>query len=242
LLLKNIIFEDNLTKNVELMKLKLLIIVFFIPFILNAQKTKKPKLKTENDSISYALAISLAEKLKSEGVDKLNAEIFSKTFNEAIEGKKMYFDTKQVNDILENYFKKSKDMQAQKNLEEGEKFLEENKKKDGVITLESGLQYIIVKKGEGEHPKATDEVETHYHGTFINGKVFDSSYDRGKSISFPVGGVIAGWTEALMLMKPGSKWKLFIPSGLAYGTKGAGGVIGPNTALIFDVELISIKK
>ena len=133
-------------------------------------------------------------------------------------------------------------MQAQKNLEEGEKFLEENKKKEEVVTLESGLQYIVIKEGKGEHPKMTDEVETHYHGTFINGKVFDSSYDRGKSISFPVGGVIPGWTEALMLMKPGSKWKLFIPSELAYGTRGAGGVIGPNTTLIFDVELISIKK
>ena len=190
LLLKNIIFENNLTKTIEQMKLKLLIAVFIVPLMINAQKAKKPKLKTETDSITYALAISLAEQHKLQGGDELNAELFSKTFKQALEGKKMYFDKKKVNDILKNYFKKQKDMQAQKNLEEGEKFLEENKKKDGVITLASGLQYIVVKKGEGEHPTATDEVETHYHGTFIDGKVFDSSYDRGKSISFPVGGVM----------------------------------------------------
>ena len=223
------------------MKLKILIVLFFIPVFLNAQKAKTPKLKTENDSISYALAISLAEKLKTDGIDKLNTKIFSKAFKDVIAGEKMYFDSKQVNRILDIYFKKSKDMQAQKNLDEGKKFLQENKKKKGVITLESGLQYIVVKEGEGEHPKMTDEVETHYHGMFMDGKVFDSSIDRGKSLSFPVGGVIAGWTEALMLMKPGSKWKLFIPSELAYGSRGAGGTIGPNITLIFDVELISIK-
>ena len=224
------------------MKLKLLIIVLLSNVAINAQKVTKPKLKTENDSISYALAINLAEKAKTQGVDELNIKLFLKTFKEVFEGKKMYFDENKVNEIIKKHLIKQKKMQTQKNLTEGKKFLEENKNKQGVITLKSGLQYIIVKKGEGEHPKLTDKVETHYHGTFINGKVFDSSYDRGETISFPVNGVIKGWTEALMLMKPGSKWKLFIPSELAYGTRGAGGVIGPNTTLIFDVELISIKK
>jgi len=134
------------------------------------------------------------------------------------------------------------DMNAQKNLEEGKKFLEENGKKEGVVTLESGLQYLVVQEGTGAIPTLTDTVKTHYHGTLINGDVFDSSYDRGEPISFPVTGVIKGWTEALLLMKEGAKWKLFIPSDLAYGSRGAGGVIPPNTTLIFDIELISIEK
>ena len=133
-------------------------------------------------------------------------------------------------------------MAAHNNLIEGQKFLEENGKKEGVITLESGLQYTVVEEGTGNKPELTDQVKTHYKGTLINGTVFDSSYDRGEPITFPVTGVIKGWTEALLLMKEGAKWKLFIPSDLAYGERGAGGVIPPNTTLIFDIELISIEK
>lgn len=224
------------------MKLKILIVLLFVPILLNAQKVKKPNLKSETDSMSYALALSLAEKLKNEGVENINVKIFSSAFEDAFSGKEMYFTEEQVNSILDEYFNKKSNMQAQKNLEEGDKFLAENAKKEGVITLESGLQYIVIEEGQGESPKITDNVKTHYHGTFINGKVFDSSYERGEAISFPVNGVITGWTEALMLMKPGAKWKLFIPSKLAYGQRGAGGVIGPNTALIFDVELLEIEK
>ena len=224
------------------MKIKILIILLFIPCVLNAQKQNKAKLENENDTISYVLALSLAEKLKKEGVIEINSKIFSETFKDFFNGKEMYFTSNQANRILDKYFKKTKNMQAQNNLEEGEKFLKENKEKKGVITLESGLQYIIVQEGKGKHPEVTDNVETHYHGTFINGEVFDSSYERGKPAEFSVGGVISGWTEALLLMKPGSKWKLFIPSELAYGTRGAGNVIGPNITLIFDIELISIKK
>jgi len=130
--------------------------------------------------------------------------------------------------------------QAPKNLKEGEAFLVENAKKEGVVTLESGLQYQVITPGTGNAPKATDKVTTHYRGTLIDGTEFDSSYKRGQPATFPVKGVIAGWTEALQLMKVGAKWQLFIPANLAYGKRGAGGKIGPNATLIFDIELISI--
>jgi FKBP-type peptidyl-prolyl cis-trans isomerase FklB len=130
---------------------------------------------------------------------------------------------------------------ADKNQKEGEVFLAENKKKKGVVTLPSGLQYHVITAGTGKIPKATDTVTTHYRGTLIDGTEFDSSYKRGEPASFPVNGVIKGWTEALQLMKVGSKWQLFIPSNLAYGPQGAGQVIGPSATLIFEIELLSIK-
>lgn len=123
----------------------------------------------------------------------------------------------------------------------GEAFLAENKGKEGVITLPSGLQYRVVQEGAGKTPGANDTVTTHYRGSFIGGKEFDSSYSRNEPTSFPVGGVIRGWTEALMLMKEGAKWELFIPPDLAYGAQGAGHVIGPNETLVFDIELISVN-
>jgi FKBP-type peptidyl-prolyl cis-trans isomerase FklB len=129
-----------------------------------------------------------------------------------------------------------------KNKVEGEAFLAENGKKEGVVTLPDGLQYKILKEGDGAKPKATDTVTVHYRGTLISGTEFDSSYKRKEPVSFPVNGVIAGWTEALQLMKVGSKWQLFIPSTLAYGERGAGPDLGPNATLIFEVELISIGK
>jgi FKBP-type peptidyl-prolyl cis-trans isomerase FklB len=131
---------------------------------------------------------------------------------------------------------------AEKNKKEGEAFLAENKKKQGVITMPSGLQYKILTDGKGKSPKATDTVTVNYKGTLIDGTEFDSSYKRGQPATFAVNGVIPGWTEALQLMKEGSKWQMFIPSNLAYGERGAGGAIGPNAVLIFEVELISIKQ
>jgi FKBP-type peptidyl-prolyl cis-trans isomerase FklB len=127
-------------------------------------------------------------------------------------------------------------------LKDGETFLAENGKKEGVKTLASGLQYKVVKAGTGKTPKATDTVKVHYNGTLVDGTVFDSSIQRGEPASFPVNQVIAGWTEALQLMKEGDKWQLYIPAKLAYGEQGAGGKIGPNSTLIFDVELLSIEK
>jgi len=137
--------------------------------------------------------------------------------------------------------KKIKTEQGEKNMTEGPKFLEENKAKEGVVILPSGLQYKVITEGTGKSPKATDKVKVHYRGTLINGKEFDSSFKRNQPAEFPVNGVIKGWTEALQLMKEGSKWELYIPSDLAYGARGAGGDIGPNATLIFEVELLEVK-
>jgi FKBP-type peptidyl-prolyl cis-trans isomerase FklB len=131
---------------------------------------------------------------------------------------------------------------AKKNLDAGQAFLEANKKKEGVVTLPSGLQYKVVTEGKGKQPKSTDTVVAHYRGTLINGTEFDSSYQRNEPATFPVGGVIKGWQEALPLMKEGAKWQVYIPSDLAYGPRGAGGDIGPNEVLIFDIELLSVKE
>ena len=131
---------------------------------------------------------------------------------------------------------------GEKNKAEGEAFLAENKKKEGVITLPSGLQYKVIKAGTGKKPKATDTVTVHYQGTLIDGKEFDSSYRRGQPVTFPVNGVIPGWTEALQLMEEGAKWQIFIPSSLAYGDRGAGRDIGPHATLIFEIELVSIQE
>jgi FKBP-type peptidyl-prolyl cis-trans isomerase FklB len=150
--------------------------------------------------------------------------------------------------IIQNYFMKKQQVQQDKEKEllapkikEGEDFLAKNSKRENVVTTESGLQYEVIVEGNGTKPKLTDEVETHYHGTLIDGTVFDSSVERGESISFPVNGVIPGWTEALQLMPVGSKWKLYIPYNLAYGERGAGQMIGPYSTLVFEVELINIK-
>ena len=137
--------------------------------------------------------------------------------------------------------KKVQAEQGEKNMSEGPKFLEENKSKEGVVVLPSGLQYKVITEGSGKTPKATDKVKVHYKGTLLNGKEFDSSYKRNQPAEFPVNGVIKGWTEALQLMKEGSKWMLYIPSDLAYGARGAGGDIGPNATLIFEVELLEVK-
>ena len=131
-------------------------------------------------------------------------------------------------------------LQGKENLEEGLKFLAENRDKKGIVETASGLQYKILEEGDGEKPSPTDEVKCHYHGTLIDGTVFDSSIQRGEPAVFPVNGVIQGWVEALQMMSAGSKWRLFVPSDLAYGERGAGGAIGPNTTLIFDVELLEI--
>jgi FKBP-type peptidyl-prolyl cis-trans isomerase FklB len=143
---------------------------------------------------------------------------------------------------ISSYLQQLKADKIAKNREAGLKFLAENKTKPGVVTLPDGLQYLVLKEGTGPKPTINDKVKTHYHGTLIDGTVFDSSVDRGQPISFPVGGVIKGWTEALQLMPVGSKWRLFIPSELAYGDRGAGPKIGPGAALVFEVELLAIEQ
>lgn len=211
-----------------------------LPGIMFAQETVT--LSKTSDSVSYALAVNIATNIKKQGIKGFDRAIFNKAFEDVLNGNTLAIDASLADAILRDYFTKEKSMTAQKNLEEGQKFLEENGKKDGVITLESGLQYIVIKEGTGNVPQLTDTVKTHYSGMLIDGTKFDSSYDRGEPISFPVTGVIKGWTEALLLMKEGAKWKLFIPADLAYGARGAGGVIPPNAALIFDIELLSIEK
>lgn len=198
------------------------------------------KLTKELDKFSYALGMSIAGNLIQSGVKTVNPEIFVEAFKDTFEGEMPKIMPEEANKILEEFIGKANAGQGADNLEEGLKFLAENSKQEGVIELPSGLQYKVLNEGDGKLPIATDKVRCHYHGTLINGSVFDSSVERGQPADFPVNGVIQGWVEALQLMATGSKWRLFIPSELAYGQQGAGGAIGPNTALIFDVELLEI--
>lgn len=206
-------------------------------------------LKTEMDSLSAAIGISFSNSVVSQGIGNLNTDILTKTISASLKGDKTVLTPEAANAFLQTYFEKVSAVK-QKEMEEkgavvrveGQKFLEENKKRTGVTTTESGLQYEIIKAGEGPKPAATDKVKTHYHGTLTNGTVFDSSVDRGEPVEFPVNGVIKGWTEALQLMPVGSKWKLFIPYELAYGERAAGPQIPPYSALVFEVELLEIVK
>ncbi|MGC8824259.1 MAG: FKBP-type peptidyl-prolyl cis-trans isomerase [Bacteroidales bacterium] len=206
-----------------------------------AQKNKPIQLKNELDTVSYSLGSVLGQSLKSAGITQLNEALFLQAIKDALTDKELLFSQQQVNTIMQNYMMKLHQAKAQKNLEEGKKFLAENSKKEGVVTLPSGLQYKILKEGEGQSPTINDEVTCHYRGTFIDGRVFDSSYDRGEPARFAVNGVIKGWTEALQLMKPGSKWMLYIPADLGYGEQNVPG-IEPNSVLIFEVELLSVDK
>ncbi len=199
-------------------------------------------LKTTADSLSAAIGVSFANSLSSQGISDINSELLTQTVKAALKGEKTAFTADEANLFIQGYFTKMMEEKGAVVRKEGEKFLEENKKKQGVVTTESGLQYQIVKTGEGPKPAATDKVKTHYHGTLTNGTVFDSSVDRGEPVEFPVNGVIKGWTEALQLMPVGSKWKLFIPYQLAYGERAAGPQIPAYSALVFEVELLEIVK
>lgn len=198
------------------------------------------KLHGELEDFSYALGMSIAGNLIQTGVKTVNPELFLTGFKDVFKGETPLIRPEEANIILEDFIGKLNQDKGAGNLEEGLKFLAENRKKQGVVELPSGLQYIVLKEGDGEIPTATDKVKCHYHGTLIDGTVFDSSVERRQPAVFPVNGVIKGWVEALQLMSTGSKWRLFIPSALAYGSNGAGAAIGPNSALIFDVELLKI--
>lgn len=193
------------------------------------------------DKLSYALGMSMASNLMDSGLKHLDVESFVKAFTDMMENAPLAISPQEANTVIQDYFSKKQDELLVKNLEAGRTFLEENKKKERVITLSSGLQYEVLTQGEGEKPKATDKVKCHYHGTLLNGAVFDSSVQRGEPAVFGVNQVIKGWVEALQLMPVGSKWRLYIPSELAYGEQGAGNAIEPNSALIFDVELLGIE-
>ena len=192
------------------------------------------------DKISYALGISMAGNLQNAGFKDLNIEELTRGISDIINGKKPDMTPEEAQQLLNQHFAKLQEAVDKKNKEIGEGFLAENGKQEGVITTASGLQYIVIQEGNGSKPKETDTVRCHYEGRLIDGTVFDSSYRRNQPAEFPVSQVIAGWVEALQLMSTGSKWRLFIPSDLAYGEHGAGDVIRPHSALIFDVELLQI--
>jgi FKBP-type peptidyl-prolyl cis-trans isomerase FklB len=206
-----------------------------------------PELKTGKEKLSYSIGMDIGANLKKGSVE-VDPDLLAKGLKDSYGGGKTILTDNEARDTITEYQKAQMAKQAenmhkmaQKNREDGEKFLAENGKKEGVKTLPSGLQYKEITPGKGKSPKATDTVTTHYKGTLIDGTEFDSSYKRGQPATFQVSGVIPGWTEALQLMKEGAKWQLFLPSNLAYGERGAGRDIGPNATLIFEVELIAVK-
>jgi len=209
------------------------------------QTGKKVKLVTNIDSVSYAIGVlvgsnNLKQLESAPGGDEINKEAMAAAFRASTLNEDSIISPEEANALVQKFFEGAGERKAQKNLEEGNAFLEKNKARAGVTTTESGLQYEILTAGTGPMPTAADQVRVHYHGTLIDGKVFDSSVDRGEPVVFGVGQVIPGWTEALQLMPVGSKWKIYLPAQIAYGERGAGGDIGPNAALIFEVELLEI--
>ena len=203
---------------------------------------EKVRFNDDLEKFSYALGLSIAANLIQSGVNTIHPDAFVAAVKDTFTGERPQMDPEEANRILEVFVngQHPEHGNSTKNLEEGLAFLTENKKKSEVVELPSGLQYEVLNEGEGDIPTANDQVRCHYHGTLIDGTVFDSSVQRGKPAVFPVGGVIQGWVEALQLMSVGSKWKLFIPSELAYGQRGAGAAIGPNSTLVFEVELLEI--
>lgn len=197
-------------------------------------------LKNNMDSVSYSLGVLFAQNFKNGEKLSIDANAMAKGFQDAVAGTET-IKVEQANQLFSQFMANQNKSKYTATLEKGAKFLEENGKRPGVKTTASGLQYEVMKEGTGAMPKATDKVTTHYHGTLLDGKVFDSSVNRGQPIDFPCNGVIQGWQEALQLMKVGSKWKLFVPYNLAYGERGAGGDIGPYETLIFEVELLKIN-
>ena len=192
------------------------------------------------DKLSYAIGLNIANNLKASGFANLSVEDFAEAVSSVYKGESAKMTDAEAKTVIQEYFEKAEKEKLTKNLEEGKKFLAENGKREGVVTLPSGLQYEVITEGTGKKPSATDTVSCHYHGTLIDGTVFDSSVLRNQPAEFPVNGVIKGWVEALQLMSEGAKWKLFIPANLAYGERGAGQSIEPNSTLIFEVELLKV--
>ena len=192
------------------------------------------------DKVSYALGIGIGRQLADMGANDIVTEDFAAAMKDVLTGAELKIDEAEAQALVQEYLQKKGEEKVKAVKAEGENFLAENAKKEGVLTLPSGLQYQVLKEGNGKSPKATDQVKCHYEGTLINGKIFDSSYRRNEPATFPLNGVIAGWTEGLQLMKEGAKYRFFIPFNLAYGTRGAGQDIPPYAALIFDVELIEV--
>ena len=200
------------------------------------------------DQLSYALGLGIGHQLLQMNAEGLNIDDFAQAIKDVMTGGELKMKEAEAQQMVQQFFAEQEALQQAANAEkgkaakaEGEQFLAENAKKEGVKTTTSGLQYQVLRDGNGKQPKATDQVECHYEGTLINGTKFDSSYDRGQTATFPLNQVIAGWTEGLQLMHEGAKYRFFIPYQLAYGERGAGASIPPYAALIFDVELVAVK-
>lgn len=231
------------------MRLRLIVVLGILFLASQVGAEEKLVLKNQKDKVSYSIGLNigrnLANDLKKQSID-IDPNILTKGIQDALAGAKPLLTDQEIQETMVAF---QKEMMAKweeigkKNKAEGEAFLAENKKKEGVKSLPSGLQYKVIKAGAGKKPKADDAVTVNYRGTLIDGTEFDSSYKRGQPATFPVsGGIILGWTEALQLMGEGAKWELFIPSNLAYGERGTSGIIGPNATLIFEIELVSIKE
>lgn len=213
-----------------------------------AAENQGTQLKDKKDKISYSIGVDVGKSIQKQKID-VNPNSFLLGFKDGQNDKLSLMTEDEIRqtllalqtEMIDRQKSEAKEMSS-KNAAEGQKFLANNKKNKGIVTLASGLQYRIISEGKGESPKATDTVTTHYRGKLINGTEFDSSYARGEPVKFAVNGVIPGWTEALQLMKPGAKWELFIPANLAYGEQGVGQLIGPNATLIFEVELLNVDK
>ena len=229
----------------------LIVLVVLLPFLSLAtdqDKATEAELKSFAEKIRYVLGQEIGSSFKESPVE-IDIDIFMQGMNDSMQGRKSLLDADETNQIKQEFSRQvqqSRQTQmsalSEKNRAEGAAFLAANKNKEGVVTTASGLQYKVLKKGDGPKPQNNDKVTVHYRGTLLDGTEFDSSYKRGKPATFQVNGVIRGWTEALQLMNVGSKYQLFIPSDLAYGTRGAGRKIGPNSTLIFDVELLGIEE
>jgi len=202
------------------------------------------EITTEADKVSYGIGLQLGQQVKQQSFDGFSLDSLLIGISDVFENTPMRFNDAEIQaafNAINEKVKSDAANAAEENKKAGLAFLEENAKKEGIITTNSGLQYEIITAGNGDIPKESDQVSTHYHGSLIDGTVFDSSVERGQPAEFPVNGVIKGWVEALQLMPVGSKWRLYIPSDLAYGDHGSGPVIGPGATLIFDIELLAIK-
>jgi len=226
----------------------ILTIILSIGFLFSSSfADEKIELKDRKDKESYSLGYQFGQSLKLQGVE-INLDVYTSGIKDALGGKESQMTSEEIRSTITSLQQRLMAAQqkalkelAAKNLSESKAFLAENGKKEGIKTLPSGLQYKVLTEGSGKIPKPEDTVTVHYKGTLIDGTEFDSSYKRGQPATFQVKGVIKGWTEALQLMKEGSKWQLFIPPGLGYGERGAGSTIPPNSTLIFEVELLTIK-
>ena len=226
------------------MKSKLIVVLGLLFLASQVSAEEKLVLKNQKETVSYIIGMDIGGNLKKQSID-IDPNILVKGIQDGLAGAKSLLTDQEIQETMVAFQKEMMAKQAEvakKNKTEGEVFLAENKKKEGVKTLPSGLQYKVIKAGTDKKPKLSDSVTSHYRGTLIDGTEFDSSYKRGQPVTFPVSGVIPGWTEALQLMGEGAKWQIFVPSNLAYGERGAGIVIGPNATLIFEIEIISIQE